>query len=183
MTAEQDNIVPPQSQHLLIVDNEVEAFSFKQRVSSKPANSVSKCFQLIAMAADIREKPRDGEKGSRKGKGSLLPQLPKNVDHTFSRSPLPLNGIITPKQDLAPCPQMPKKSAPSTFEALFTPPPRMPLQPIQPAVMSLDIQARSVTSKATQGNELKVEEAEFDWELTSRTMSDATTIFFGYHPC
>ncbi|KAF8494485.1 hypothetical protein BU17DRAFT_72562 [Hysterangium stoloniferum] len=47
------------------------------------------------MAADTREKPREGEKGSRKGQGSLLPQLPMNVDHTFSRSPLPLNGIIS----------------------------------------------------------------------------------------
>ncbi|KAF8503186.1 hypothetical protein BU17DRAFT_101751 [Hysterangium stoloniferum] len=47
------------------------------------------------MAADIPENPREGKKGSRKGKGSLLPQLPINVDHTFSRLPLPLNVIIS----------------------------------------------------------------------------------------
>ncbi|KAF8511420.1 hypothetical protein BU17DRAFT_69667 [Hysterangium stoloniferum] len=83
-------------------------------------------------------------------------------DHTFSRSSLPLNGIITPKQDLAPCPQTPKKSAPSTFEALFTPPPRMPVQPIQPAVMSLDVQARSVTSKQHWGSDFSTRFVEID---------------------
>ncbi|KAF8494482.1 hypothetical protein BU17DRAFT_103745 [Hysterangium stoloniferum] len=59
-----------------------------------------------------------------------------------------------PQQDPAPYPQTPKQSVPSTFEALFMPPPCTPLQPIQPAVMPLDVQARSVTPKATLGQRL-----------------------------
>ncbi|KAF8525459.1 hypothetical protein BU17DRAFT_62614 [Hysterangium stoloniferum] len=136
---EQDNIVPPQSQHLLIVDKKQKLFRLSRTESGNDSSHY--------IVAGIREKPREGEKGSRKGKGSLLPQLPMNVDHTFSRSPLPLKrDHKPPKQDLASCPQTPKKPGPSTFEALFTPPPRMPWQPIQPVLMSLDVQARSVTS-------------------------------------
>ncbi|KAF8498818.1 hypothetical protein BU17DRAFT_102961 [Hysterangium stoloniferum] len=42
--------------------------------------------------------------------------------------------LSLPNKDHVPCPQTPKQSVPSTFEGLFTPPPCMPLERIQPVV-------------------------------------------------